>query len=283
MKGLQLSDDDFRRLSLFVHRECGINLHEGKRELIRARLSKRIRLLNLSGFGAYYNYLVNDLSGVERREMLNAISTNLTSFFREPRHFIFMRDVFFPEFLRQKERDLNIWSSGCSTGEEPYSIAICCLEAIGAAPYPLCRILATDISTDVLEKADAGIYPESNVRHLGAPIIKKYFKKGVNCWTGRVKVKENLRRMIEFNYLNLIDACPFENQFHIIFCRNVMIYFQKKMQEQLVQSYFRALRKGGYLFIGHSETLMGKDHAFSYIMPTIYRKPCNRAGGRHEK
>jgi chemotaxis protein methyltransferase CheR len=276
MKGLQLSDDDFRRLSLFVHRECGINLHEGKRELIRARLSKRIRSLELSGFGAYYNFLVNDPSGVERREMLNAISTNLTSFFREPRHFTFMRDVFFPDFQKRKERELHIWSSGCSTGEEAYSIAISCLEFLGDCGQALCHILATDISTDVLERAGSGVYAETGVRHIETPIMKKYFKKGINQWAGHVKVKEILRRMVDFDYLNLIDACPFENRFHIIFCRNVMIYFQKAMQEQLVQNYFRALKEGGYLFIGHSETLMGKDHSFNYIMPTIYQKPYNR-------
>lgn len=272
MKGLQLSDDDFRRLSVFVHRECGINLHEGKRELIRARLSKRIRTLSLSGFRAYYDFLVNDKTGSERTEMLNAISTNLTSFFREPRHFEFMTDVFFPEFQKRKDKELNIWSAGCSTGEEAYSIAICCLEFFrGHHDFPI-HILATDISTKVLEQAGSGVYPETSFHHMPESIKTRYFMKGRNTWTGYVKAKAALRDLIQFDYLNLIDAWPFEKRFHVIFCRNVMIYFQKAMQERLVQNYFLALKQGGYLFIGHSETLMGKEHPFSYIMPTVYQK-----------
>ncbi|MBU0993823.1 MAG: protein-glutamate O-methyltransferase CheR [Proteobacteria bacterium] len=272
MNGFQLTDKDFHHLSAFVHKECGINLHEGKRELVRARLSKRIRFLGLNGFGDYYDFLVKDPSGDERVEMLNAISTNLTSFFREPKHFKFLTDIVFPDFQKKKDRKLMIWSAGCSTGEEAYSVAICSLEFFGINPDTTISILATDISTRVLEAAGSGIYPDSGVSQIPSSIKTKYFQKGHKKWSGHIRVKKILRRLVEFSYLNLMDELPYKNCFDIIFCRNVMIYFQKSMQEKLVQKYFYALKKGGYLFIGHSETLMGKEHNFKYIMPTIYQK-----------
>ena len=272
MNGFQLSDNDFHRLSLFVHQICGIHLHKGKRELIRARLSKRIRMLSLNGFGEYYDFLVNDRSGNERGEMLNAISTNLTSFYREPGHFKFMSEVILPRFAATDAPTLNIWSAGCSTGEEAYSILMCCLEYFHKHGARTVNILASDISTRVLDTAVAGIYPASAIHHLPVHFKKRYFQKGQHEKAHYVRVKPELRQYVKFSYINLMNPFPFKRRFDVIFCRNVMIYFQKTVQEYLVEKYYESLKPFGYLFIGHSETLMGKAHHFKYIMPTVYIK-----------
>ncbi|MCW7755352.1 protein-glutamate O-methyltransferase [Desulfobotulus sp. H1] len=271
-----LSDKDFSYFSRLVYEKCGIHLHEGKKELVRSRLSKRLRELNFTGFSMYLQYLQGPGGEAELIFMLDAISTNLTSFFREKRHFEFLENEGLKNItaLMQREgrKELHIWSAGCSTGEEPYSLGICFSEALGALSRFDVRILATDLSTRVLETAQSGIYPEAKVAGLSQTLLHRYFLRGKGKRRGHVRVIPSLRDMIGFRRFNLMDPFPVALTFDVVFCRNVMIYFDKPTQEALVGKFYNCLRPGGYLFIGHSESLMGIEHRFRYVQPTIYLK-----------
>lgn len=275
MTELDLSPKDFQRFRALIYEQCGINLHEGKKELVRARLSKRLRQTGHTSFGSYYDFLVNDTSGEELVLMLNAISTNLTSFFRESKHFDFLGKEVFPAIDRlgtTRSDMVYIWSAGCSTGEEPYSLAISFLEYFGNEARRFLKILATDISTQVLSTANAGVYPEARAENIPLPLLRKYFQKGHGKMSGHIRLKPEIRQMIEFKRFNLMEPFPWKNQFNIIFCRNVMIYFDKNFQETLVNKYYDGLKIDGYFFIGHSESLMKLNHRFKYVKPTIYIK-----------
>jgi chemotaxis protein methyltransferase CheR len=276
LSGPTLSEQDFKAFARLVHDKAGINLHEGKRELVRARLASTIREGQFRDFREYYDHIIQDRSGDELVKLLDSISTNLTNFFREPGHFAFMAKKFLPELEAEQnkrgENQLRIWSAGCSTGEEPYSIAITVLDH---APYfgqGEARILATDLSTRVLDKAAQGIYAADRVSEMPRSILQKHFRKGRGAWEGCYRVRESTRGLVVFRRLNLIEKLPFKKRFNLIFCRNVMIYFDKETQARLVGSFYDALAPGGYLFIGHSESLTGLGQSFKYIQPTIYRK-----------
>jgi chemotaxis protein methyltransferase CheR len=274
MISTDLTDTDFRRFSRLVHENCGINLHNGKKELLRARLAKRLRATGFKSFKAYWRYVTEDETGEELVRMLDAVSTNLTSFFREEKHFDFLKEKVLPSFVR-KERDcgkLRFWSAGCSSGEEPYSLAILLLEHFGEqSPFDL-RILATDISTRALSMAQRGVYAGKRLSKIPKISLRRYFQKGHGSQEGNFKVKPAVRRIIEFRRFNLMDPYPFREIFDVILCRNVMIYFQKKTQQALVNKFYDALADGGYLLVGHSETLAGVHHPFQYITPGVYRK-----------
>jgi len=276
MSYLELSDKDFERFRSLVYEKCGINLHAGKKELVRARLGKRLRQTKFKKFSQYYNYLVEEDSGDELIEMLNAISTNLTSFFREPKHFDFLSSEVLPayeaEFKNDRNKSLRVWSAGCSSGEEPYSIAMQLCEYFDYASSWKIFILATDISTKVLSTAVSGVYHEAQTKNISSDILRKYFQRGHGKWEGHYRVKPFIRNMVEFKRLNLMESFSFTQSFDIIFCRNVMIYFDKKGQQKVVNKFYQNLSKAGYLFIGHSESLMSTKHRFNYVRPTIYSK-----------
>jgi len=208
--------------------------------------------------------------------MLNAISTNLTSFFRESKHFDFLVQNVFPTIEHQSGSSgsdvVQVWSAGCSTGEEPYSLAISFLEYFGSEAQRFVRIQATDISTQVLSTATSGVYPVSRVENIPQAMLRKYFQKGHGKMSGYVRLKSEIRKMIEFKRFNLMEPFPSRDRFNIIFCRNVMIYFDKSFQENLVNKYYNSLKTGGYFFIGHSESLMKLNHRFKYVKPTVYLK-----------
>lgn len=270
-----LSDKEFALFSKLVYDKAGINLHDGKRELVRSRLSRRLRAKNIPRFKDYYKYLMEDESGDELINMLDAISTNLTSFFREPKHFAFLEKTALPSLfnkINSRTERLTVWSAGCSSGEEPYTLAICLNEYMGNNSSADFRILATDISTKVLSTAAGGIYMDQQVKNIPTPVLRKYFQRGQGKWAAHYRLKSFVRNAIEFKRLNLMEPFPFKNKFHIIFCRNVMIYFDKNVQNILVNKYYDSLIDGGYLFIGHSESLMGTHHKFRYVQPTIYQK-----------
>lgn len=271
----ELNDKDFSLFSRLVYEKCGIHLHEGKKELVRSRLSKRLRELRLPGFSHYLKLLKAPDAEDELVHMLDAISTNLTSFFREKRHFEFLETEGLTSIRermqREERRDLHVWSAGCSSGEEPYSLAMCLQEAQRSGRFQL-RILATDLSTRVLETAQAGVYPHSRVADLPQDLVHRYFLKGKGRMQGRVRICPEIRDLVTFRRFNLMDVFPSSLSFDVIFCRNVMIYFDKPTQELLVGKFFNVLRPGGYLFIGHSESLMGIQHRFRYVQPTIYLK-----------
>ena len=275
MLSSELRDIDYERISRLVYEQCGINLHEGKRELIKARLGKRLREGNFRSFGDYYSYVTTDVGTDELISMIDSLSTNLTYFFREESHFQKLRQII-PEMLNtpahtgQSEK-LRIWSAGCSTGEEPYSLAMTVCEFAHGSSNEV-KIIATDISTRVLQTAVKGVFNQEKLKNVSSVMLKKYFQMGSGRWEGHYRIKKNISDMIQFSRFNLMDAPPSGYHFDIIFCRNVMIYFDKVTQAALVNRFYRCLNKGGHLFIGHSESLTGLSHEFKYIEPSVYRK-----------
>ncbi|MDD5434994.1 MAG: hypothetical protein PH343_06145, partial [Nitrospira sp.] len=216
-------------------------------------------------------------TGEELIAMLNAISTNLTRFFREEEHFYFLKQAVLPDIISNKrkndERRIRIWSAACSSGEEPYTLGLTLLPLIENPLGWDLKILATDISTDILKKASEGIYEEEKVHNIPNDLLVKFFTKIKIEGKIYYKVNPALHNIITFRRLNLVqDHYPFKGKFDIIFCRNVMIYFDKKTQEGIVNKYYNLLKNGGYLFIGHSESLNGVKSPFKYIKPAVYRK-----------
>jgi len=272
----ELSERDYVDFSNLIYDKCGIYLHKGKRELLRARLSKVLRQYNFESVRDYYKYLLRDASGQELIPLLDTISTNLTYFFREPKHFDFLSRTALPNLCKAKRdgsaRRLNLWCAGCSSGEEPYSIAITLLESLPDPNLLEVSILATDISTRMLSVAAQGIYGKEKVEKIPYDWLRRHFQKGVKRWQGYFRLKSRVRKLVTFKRLNLIESFPFDTTFDVIFCRNVMIYFDKPTQERLVNRFHQALAGGGYFFIGHSESLTGIRHPFRYVQPSIYGK-----------
>jgi chemotaxis protein methyltransferase CheR len=276
----QLNDRDFKRISDAVYEHCGINLHDGKKDLVRARLSKRVRATNSGTFTRYIDTVLADPDGAEFCELIDSISTNLTSFFRENQHFEFLAKQFLPPLLAAKKKAgktvLRAWSAGCSTGEEPHTIGIVVLEALaaagGAGGWDV-KLLASDISTRVLKKATLGIYEPDRVAQVPAGLRAKYFEpRKLGGGEQAYACVPAVRNLISFRHVNLMEPWPFSGPFDFVFCRNVMIYFDKPTQEKLVNRYHDVLAPGGVLFTGHSESLTGIKHPFKFVQPTIYRK-----------
>jgi len=272
----EMSESDYTNFSTLIYRKAGINLHEGKKGLLKARLTKYLRKTRYRSLEEYYQCLMNDDTGEEMVHLLDVISTNLTYFFREPKHYDFLRGSALPQVLETfnnlNKRVIWIWSAGCSSGEEAYSLGIVLNEFIGSREWLQTQILATDISTRVLKKASDGIYEEEKLEKIPYDLKSRYFQRGINKRSGYLRVKPQLRKLISFRRLNLMEPFPPGNTFHIIFCRNVMIYFDKHTQARIVEKFYRALEKGGFFFIGHSESLTNINHAFQYIQPSVYRK-----------
>ncbi len=277
MQKLVLSEKDFRKISNLVHSHCGINLHEGKKELVRARLAKLLRKGNFSTFSEYMEHVHEDKSGTEFSKLINAISTNLTSFFREKQHFDYLQKEFLPQLAKQKQKNGNrrirAWSAGCSSGEEPYSIAITLIETTRELGDWDVKVLATDVSTRMLETARKGFYEKERIIPVWSEYKDKYLTAHKIKNRKVFEVNENLRKVVIFQYLNLIKQWPIKGPVDFIFCRNVMIYFDKQTQQRLVNRFWDLLNSGGLLFTGHSESLTGIEHKFHYIKPTIYWKP----------
>jgi chemotaxis protein methyltransferase CheR len=274
-----LTDREYQTIASFVHKASGINLLEGKKELVRARLTKRIRQLQMKNFKAYFQHVMADNTGDELVFLLDALATNLTSFWREPQHFDFMAKTFLPELEARRRPGnrgprLRIWSAACSSGEEPYTIAMVTLEASRyfAAGGDF-RILATDLSTKVLNIAKRGQYGPESVKNIPPAAVRTYLTK-IQAESGGFlfAVNPEVRRIISFRRFNLMDAVPFKGPMDLIFCRNVMIYFDRETIAKLVDKFYGLLEPGGYLFIGHSESLSGLSHSFQYVAPSIYRK-----------
>ncbi len=280
LDSIVLTDKDFNAISNLVYEHCGINLHEGKKELVRARLAKRLRHGNFRTFSEYMKHVLADKTGKEFSILIDTISTNLTSFFREKQHFEFLQDKYLPALLERKSKNRNFrirsWSAGCSSGEEPYSIAITLLDAVQGKGRWDIKILATDISTRMIETAQKGIYDTQRVEPVSQMQKQKYLKV-INVNGKKLfEAKKNLRDVIIFKYLNLMEDWPIHPRgggLDIIFCRNVMIYFDKPTQANLINRFWSILDSGGILFTGHSESLAGIKHQFKYIQPTIYSKP----------
>lgn len=266
---LKLSSRQFDIISRLVYQVSGIDLHEGKEELVKARLIKRLRHLKIFGFDHYLKYLAKDKSGSEIRAMVDVLTTNKTNFFRESEHLDYLRD----EIITGLGNDqIRLWSAGCSSGEEPYSIAITLCEAIPDIGKCDIKILATDISDRMMEQARQGLYGEDTLKGMPPQLKRKYFQKAEAGIGHRYRVVPLLQSMVCFAKLNLMDEWPMRGLFDVIFCRNVMIYFDKQTQEKLVKRFWSQLRAGGYLMVGHSESLTFMAHDYRYIKPAVYQK-----------
>ncbi len=266
-----------QQLARLAYEQFGLDLREGKEGLISSRLGKPMRARGIESLEKYCAFVQADRSGEALTELIDALTTNHTSFFRESKHFDFLQEVAFPAWRRL--RNIQIWSAACSSGEEPYSLAMTMLEHLGPEGAGA-QILATDISTRVLLTAAKGLYPEDSFPKPLPGWLTKYLLRGRGSFEGWFQVKPNVRRMIQFEQVNLIRPIPTRPLFAAIFCRNVMIYFDRATQEQVVNRLAAFLEPGGYLFVGHSESLSGVRHSLEYVRPATYRKPRVGAGDK---
>ena len=265
--GPVLSDREMTRIVQFVYEKSGITLHDGKRALVVARLQKRLKALNLATYSDYLRYVEQDRSGEEIVALLDAIATNHTYFFREEQHFGILANRVVPE-IRAKRKPLDLWCAASSTGEEPYTLA---MTLAGVQPSIDFSIMASDISTKALKAAQAGVYKLEGVKDLPNDILRKHFEKGMGESAGLVRVKQTLRDKVQYRRLNLLEINSLDRTFDVIFCRNVMIYFDIAVQQRVVSMLERHLRPGGYLFISHSESLNGVNHRLRWIAPAAYQ------------
>lgn len=273
MQGLKISDAEFRKASDLVKSLAGIHLTDGKRELVSARLAKRLRTLGLSTLSDYLDMVREDKTQDELVMMLDALTTNLTSFWRESDHFDYVVEKILPALEARGQNEIRVWSAGCSTGEEPYGLAMLILGNLRNPRSTRLRVLATDLSTRVLDTAKRGKYGEERVKNIPPDLRNKFVSKE-DAHSGTLySMNPEVRSAITFARLNLMESWPMKGPFDMIFCRNVMIYFDKPTQKQLVERFGTLLSSGGTLFVGHSESLAGVQHSFRYVRPTIYEKP----------
>ena len=272
---MTMSDREFQLLRDLVYSRLGINLTEKKRSMLIGRLQKLLYTSGFKSFQDYYDYLVRESNEDAMVELINRVTTNYSFFYRGKSHFEFFSQKAFPELLetlrQRNSRDIRIWTAGCSTGEEPYMLIMMMLERLGIE-YRFWDggILATDISEKALRFAREGIYPDARVKEVPQHLQKRYFK---TLPDGQLALKDVIKREVVFRKFNLKnDVFPFEKPFQMIFCRNVMIYFDRQTRDALLQRFYEITEPGGYLFIGHSETLGRHQQKYKYIMPAVYRK-----------
>jgi chemotaxis protein methyltransferase CheR len=267
---IQLTDQEFKELVNFVHTKYGINLIK-KRVLIEGRLSQTLRQKGLTSFRQYIDLLEADRTGTEMTHFLNKITTNHSYFARENEHFEYLSDTVLPYMERTRHNyDLRIWSAGCSAGQEAYNMAMTIDQYFGLHKSRWdTTILATDISMDVLQRAKKAIYPASNLTNISALWKQKYFHSLGN---GTYQICDKIRKEVVFKPLNLMEPFHFVKPFDIIFCRNVMIYFDAPTTDQLIQKFYDVTAPGGYLFIGHSEVINKEATKYHYIRPAIYQR-----------
>ncbi|MGR8929048.1 MAG: CheR family methyltransferase [Gammaproteobacteria bacterium] len=263
--------DDFNFLRRISNQHSGILVPDDKFDMFYSRLSKRIRSLGFNRFKQYCEYLQSH-PDQEFTEFINAVTTNLTSFFRENHHFEFLSRTLLPDLLikNKAQRSVKVWSAGCSTGEEPYSLAMTLLEHV-PDDWDI-KILATDLDTNVLATAASGIYPLDRIAAISDERLRRWFQKGSGVQHNKIRARAELREIIHFHQLNLMQEWPMRGPFDFIFCRNVLIYFDRETKERLAKRYGKLLKMGGHLFIGHSESLHQLDTPFTLIRNTIYRK-----------
>ncbi len=270
-----MTEKTFRQLSEFIHREVGIKLPPVKKTMLEARLQKRLRFLGMPDHRTYCEYLFHQGGMTEELpHLIDVVTTNTTDFFREPKHFDFLTNTLLPTWMRRfsGQRHLNLWSAGCSTGMEPYTLAMVFSDFAEKNSGFKYSILATDISNQALEKAVAGIYDEDRVLPVPQAMKRKYLLRSKDRTRRQVRIVPELRRTIHFQRLNFMEAFAFDTALDIIFCRNVIIYFDRATQETLFQKFCQQLLPGGHIFIGHSESLAGMDLPLVQAAPTVYVK-----------
>ena len=262
---------EFQKIAELAYRHFGLDLRDGKQALVESRIGKKLRELGLASFSEYLDYIEADRSGEALTGMVDLLTTNFTSFFREPQHFTFLTQTILPTLRSRSE--IRIWSAACSSGEEPYSIAMTLLEQSRDKALPAIHIRASDISTRVLGIGRNAVYPADRCTSIPAPLQPRYLLRGTGVQSGSLRFKPEVRACVEFHRLNLMEALPETPPFPLIFCRNIMIYFDRPTQEGLVRRLTERLEPGGHLFIGHSESLNSISHGLDYVAPAIWRKP----------
>lgn len=268
-----ISDKEFKKISEFMYKHCRLNLHDGKKELVQTRLNKRLRLLGMDSYDSYLQYVESEPGGNELTIMVDSLTTNMTYFFRENDHFDYLKKEVFSKINGRNTTRFRVWSAGCSSGEEPYSLAIVMKECVQGLEFMDALILASDISTRVLQMGVTGEYSSESLKHTNPVLRNKYFDLCESA-DGRKKyrVKDSVKKLVRFRRLNLMDSWPIQGKFDVIFCRNVMIYFDKQTQQELLNRFYSALQPGGLFLVGHSESLSGIKSDFKYVGPMIYGK-----------
>ena len=265
MQEFEFTQRDFMRVRDMIYQRAGISLSEQKQEMVYGRLARRLRVLGMATFSEYLDALQHDSASEEWVAFTNALTTNLTSFFREAHHFPLLAD-----YVQTCTPPISIWCAASSTGEEPYSIAMTVCEAFDSLTPPV-RIFATDIDTTVLETARAGIYPEERLNRMPENQARRFFLRGRGRNQGKVRVRPQLQQLIRFDQVNLLAASwPDTGPYDLIFCRNVMIYFDKPTQARILSRFEKVLKPGGLLFAGHSENFLNITDRFSLLGKTVY-------------
>ena len=271
-----LLESEFAAIQKLAHRRFGLWLRDGKQELVRTRLGKELRRLGVASFGEYTTLLERDASGELEEQFTNLLTTNHTHFFREAEHFRFLESKVLPDLAARAS--LDFWCAACATGEEAYTLAMC-VAAFLKTPDPPMSILATDISTRALAVARRGVYDESRFSTVRPEALRPYLLRG-RSEPNVYRIRPELRNRIRFEQLNLLGDWPVSRRFPVIFCRNVMIYFDRDTQSRVVNRLAERLEPGGYLFVGHSESLNGYNHPLTYVLPAVYRKGGSLSGGK---
>lgn len=272
---VSMTAHEFAILSRFIHGQCGIKLPEAKRTMLEGRLNRRLRILGLRSFSDYADYLRSpEGAALELVPMIDLVTTNKTDFFREPGHFLYLREQVLPAWQAQHgSRPFKLWSAGCSSGQEPYTLAMVLSEFAAVSPGFDFQILATDISTRVLAQAKQAVYPEDVLAPVPRPLLAKYLLRSKDRASKEMRIVPELREKVAFRRLNFLDSdFGLRDAFDAIFCRNVIIYFNRETQAGLLRRFYSHLHKGAHLFMGHSETLNGLDVPLITVAPTVYRK-----------
>jgi chemotaxis protein methyltransferase CheR len=274
-----MTQAEFTRFSEFIIGQCGIKMPPSKKIMLEARLQKRLRSLEIPSYNEYYQYIHSEGGSGELVHMLDAVTTNKTEFFRESIHFQYLTQTILPEALSEQEgsklkgRPFFLWSAGCSTGEEPYTLAMVLSEFAHQHPSFRFSVIATDISTKVLDRARDGIYDEDRTAAIPLALKQRYVLRSKDRGKNLVRIVPELRAAVQFKRLNLMDeSFSFSEPLDVIFCRNVIIYFDRSTQERLINRFCRVLKPEGHLFLGHSESVHGLDLPLRRITSTVYRK-----------
>ena len=267
-----INDREFMQLSIFIKKNYGINLSKEKKSLVETRLNSELQRNEFQSFEEYIKYITSDKSGERLNELVNRITTNYTYFMREKEHFIYLKNIVLPYLEKTtSEKDLRIWSAGCSSGEEPYTLAMVIADFLKEnSMFWDRKLLATDISSQVLKTANIGIYNKEQICNVPIEWRNRYFK---DYDRDRSRVVDSIKNEVIFRRFNLMEEYyPFKRKFQVIFCRNVMIYFDNETKEEIVNKFYESTEFGGYLFVGHSESISNLRTRYKYISPAIYRK-----------
>ena len=271
-----MSYSDFKKIASYIEKTVGIKMPDVKQTMLQSRIAQRLRALGIPTYAEYINYVFGKgkPNDEELVHMIDAVTTNLTEFFRESGHFDYMTNTALPRLVSEGRRFIKIWSAGCSTGEEPYTLSIVMKEFMRKNPGKLdgYSVLATDVSTKVLNRAAEAVYEMESIKNLSTEMKRLYFLRSKNKEDTRVRVKPDVRKNVTFARLNFMDAdFGFRDTFQIVFCRNVLIYFDKPTQEAVIRKFLNYLEIGGYLFLGHSETIFGMNLPLQNLAPTTFQ------------